>query len=202
MTGTVIKTGNRPKFSREDVCWYVGVEFVLELIFFGLFLILLYDSFLVVSTEFDYAYMNDMLSLTVHVFYMLVVSLALGITAFVKCKKNKPDWRRWLTMDFSFSMTSLSWIYLLILLMCDTSYMDGIADLYPRFADSTFCYCLRVLAFLLFVWNLIWMIRFYRMDQMRFWNWKSFGCRMAGFLLAVLSFVLLSFIPEVKCICL
>lgn len=181
------RSGSQWRFMR----WYIGVGFVLELIFFGLFLILLYDSVLVVSTEFDYAYMNDMISLTVYVFYMLVVSFTLGITAFVKYKKNKPVWRRLLIVDFSFSITFLLWIYLLIFFMCDTSYKDGIADLYSRFADSTFCYSLRVLAFLMFVWNLIWMICFYRMNQIRFWNWKSFGCRMAGFLLTVLSCLVL-----------
>ncbi len=181
----------RSEFQGRFMRWYIGLGFVLELIFFGLFLILLYDSVLVVSTEFDYAYMNDMISLTVYVFYMLVVSFTLGITAFVKYKKNKPVWRRLLIVDFSFSITFLLWIYLLIFFMCDTSYKDGIADLYSRFADSTFCYCLRVLAFLMFVWNLIWMICFYRMNQIGFWNWKSFGCRMAGFLLTVLSCLVL-----------
>lgn len=179
------------EFQGRFMLWYFGVGFVLELIFFGLFLISLYDSVLVVSTEFDYAYMNDMISLTVYVFYMLVVSFMLGITAFVKYKKNKPVWQRLLIVDFSFSITFLLWIYLLIFWMCDTSYKDGIADLYSRFADSTFCYCLRVLAFLMFVWNLIWKICFYRMNRIGFWNWKSFGCRMAGFLLTVLSCLVL-----------
>lgn len=116
----------------------------------------------------------------VYAIYMIVASVTIGVITLVKHRKNKPGWRHYAVVGLTFILYYILWLELYII--------AGIPDVRTLcvFVNLPFFIGLLIVLCLSFIWYLAWLIKLYRNETVKYWSWKAFGCRLAGFTLAVL----------------
>lgn len=185
MNECAIGSEGRSEFSKRFMRWCVGgglVEagaalLVLVLMVFNPYPWALTDTVSPKSASIVYA---AAFGGAVYAIYMIVASVTVGVITLVKHRKNKPGWRYCAVVRLTFILYYILWLELYII--------AGITDVRTLcvYVNLPFFIVLLIVLCLSFIWYLAWLIKLYRNEPVKYWSWKVFGCRLAGFTLAVL----------------
>lgn len=184
MKESVVGTENRSEFSRRLMRWCIGGGFVEAAIVFLILVLMLYDPY-------PWALSDDISPKTssfifygavlcaMYTLYMVVVSVTLGIIACVKHRRNKPGWRHFAIALLNFVIFCVIRLAFYIIIR-----IPNVEDL-CIYVNMYFFVGLYVALFLSFIWYLVWLIKLYRNEPIKYWSWKTFWCSFAGYVLAV-----------------
>ena len=185
MKESVVGTENRSEFSRRLMRWCIGGGFVEAGIVLPILVLMVFNPYPWALVDglsprvSSFVYWEAVLS-AIYSFYMVVVSVTLAIIALVKHRKNKPGWRNYAIVLLTFVL-----FYVIRLALYILSRIPNVRIL-CIYVNMPFFIGLYVALFLSFVWYLVWLVKFYRDESIKYWSWKAFSCRLAAFVLAIL----------------
>ena len=190
MKESVVGTENRSEFSRRLMRWCVGGGFVEAGIVLLILVLMVFNPYPWALVDgrsprvSSFVYWETVLS-TIYPFYMVVVSVTLGIIALVKHRKNKHGWRHYAIVLLTFVLYYIIWLELYVL-----AYIPDFRTL-CMYVNLSFFICLLIALCLSFVWYLVWLIKLYRNEPIKYWSWKAFGCRFSGFVLSIVPLAII-----------